>query len=310
MQEDEKDYAPFENAIKSLFNVCREVMKTYFQRNIMADKRDPIGNRLEKYAKTYFKTEPSEHAGYFNRIYQSNKRMILLGPQRDGWLQEGKISITYGEDCGVKTDIILHLSMIYINACRIRQDIQDEPNDLPLVENSSPGLKYPSRMMLYLYQMFHEITDSKAEKEKLMVHIGALSEEVGEGRRSGGNDPMAGIFDTVSGLAEQLTGQKIPKDKMPDSSQLSEMMNGLIKNPQTQNLLGGMMKDMKGANSLQDVLGNVLKNVGSLAGDKAAQSATQGVGSGTEGTVNANDSNRNALTESVGDVNDEFADFE
>lgn len=305
--EEEKDYGPFETAIHSLFNVSREIMKTYFQRNIMADKRDPISNRLEMYVKTYKKTDPSEHAVYFNRIYQSNKRMILLGPQRDTWLQEGKISITYGEDCGIKTDIILHLSMIYINACRLRQEIQDEPNDLPLTDNnSSPALKYPGRMLLYLYQIFHEITDSKVEKEKLMSHINNLSEEYGENRRNN-NDPLGGIFDSLAGIAEQATGQKLSRDKMPDTSQINNMMSSLIKDPKTQNLLGGMMKDMKGANSLQDILGGALKTLGSLAGEKAASTAS-------EGTSNsgASENGRNTLTssESVGDVNDEFADFE
>ena len=89
----------------SYFELAKDILKTNERKKDRIRSQESAFSRLEKYIKTYSKTEPSEHIHYFEKVYSDNKRFILLGPQRDAWLTDNGIVISFGEDCGLKTEM-------------------------------------------------------------------------------------------------------------------------------------------------------------------------------------------------------------
>lgn len=288
------DLSEFDKNVMDMFDLCKKILKTSDDRNVFK-KKNLILSRLESYIKTYNKTDPEDHVKYFDNMFRNNRRMIMLGPQRDGWLKDGDIIITYGEDVGLKTNIKFHVSGIYFTACKIQTEIEEETEGLPGV--SKPETIYPKEYLLQLYRIFHSLTESKTNKSKLTKHIETLESEIGIRKKSSttkGDDPLAGLFNMASGMAEQLTGQKIPKDKMPGKQDFSKMLGDVINNPQTKSMLGNMMQEMQNADNIGDIVGKLMGSLGGMGGNN---------------TENTN----NAITESENtdiDVNDEFDDYE
>ena len=273
---EERDLSGFDKNVMELFDVCKDILKTSEKRNLsLSNNRNPYLSRLEKYIKTYSKTDPEEHVVYFEKIYTNNKRFILLGPQRDSWLIDGNLIIAFGEDCGLKTDMKMHISGIYSTAVRTRDEIREEIEGLP---NSSDTREtgYPSAFILTLYRIFREIASSNVEKEKLTKHIEELEAESGiRKNKSGGNDPMAGLFDMAANMAEQVSGKKIPKDQMPGQQDFSQMISSVIDNPKTKSMLGNMMQEFQGTNNIGDMVGKLMGGLGAVAGEKAVSTNSE-----------------------------------
>ena len=173
----EPDLSEFDKNVMDLFDVCQNILTASDARSI-SSKKNPFRTRLEKYINTYKKSDPEEHVIYFERVYEGNQRFILLGPQRDVWLTDGDIVISYGEDCGLKTDFKMHLSVIYKKACELREEIEEEEKGLP---NSAPRKEvlYPDQFLRCLYRIFREINTSENDRKKLAVHIDTLNQKTG-----------------------------------------------------------------------------------------------------------------------------------
>lgn len=260
---DERDLTTFDKNVLELFTLCKEILKTDEKRNLGLNnnRKNPFLTRLERYAKTYSKTEPEEHTGYFEKIYTNNKRFILLGPQRDSWLTDSEIVITYGEDAGIKTEIKVHLSVLYNKACKIRDEIREELEGLP---NSSDTTEtgYPNKFLLYLYRVFRELCASENEKTKLNAHIETLEAEAGISH-SKGDDPLSGLFDMTSSMVEQFTGQKFSKDQMPNQNDIGKMFNNLVNDPKTKNMIGTVMSEMKNTKNINEMATKLVGALGS-----------------------------------------------
>ena len=297
----ENDLSGFDKHVMELFDLCKDILKLQEKRDLkVSNRKNPFLTRLEKYEKTYTKTEPAEHVGYFEKIYTDNKRFILLGPRRDSWLSDGQIVVSYGEDCGLKTDIKIHLSAIYTTACKMRDEITEESSGLPETENI--GTDYPSTFIFLLYRIFSEIVTSDIENTKLTGHIDSI--DVKDNKKDKGNDQLSGLFDMAANMAEQVSGTKIPRDKIPDQKDFGKMLGNMINDPKTKSMIGSVMQQFQGADGLGDI---VTKLVGGLG-------AANGNGSGTGGGGNPNNnSNSSSTTTSAnqieGNVNDEFDNF-
>jgi hypothetical protein len=319
--QEEKDLTGFDKNVMDLFDVCKSILKVSDKRNLsFSDRKNPYLNRLEKYMKIYSGSDPAEHVVYFSKIYSNNKRFILLGPQRDSWLSDGKLIISFGEDCGIKTEMKLHLSGIYLTAVKIRDELKEELTGLPMgstgnTESVESG--YPMAFMLILYRIFFEITNSDVEKTKLMSHIESMEGETGNRSTSGNSnaDPLAGLLDMASNMAEQVSGNKIPKDKLPGKNDFSKMISSVIDNPKTKSMLGNMMQEFQKTNNLGEM---VTKLVGSLSGGQPSDGTStplsgpsSGPSSGPQG-VEVNTSSASTASTTSGtqpSVNDEFDDY-
>ena len=305
--EEEKDLSVFDKNVIELFDHCKEIIRVHDKRKLFNNRKNPFSTRLERYVKTYNKTEPNEHIGYFEKIYKNNKRFILLGPQRDSWLTDNEIIITYGEEANIKTEIKVHLSAIYNTACKLREEIREELEGLP---NSSDTTEttFPSKVLLSLYRIFREISESEVEINKLTSHIEDMESEFGIKRKSGGDDTLSGLFDMTSNMMEQLTGNKIPKDKMPGKNDIGKMFNTMVNDPKTQSMIGNVMSQLKNTENIGEM---ATKLVGALGNGGGMEEVAKTLGGSGESNNSDNKQSSESAGESKdkGDVNDEFSDY-
>ena len=303
---EEKDLSNFDKNVIELFDLCEDILKLHDKRKLF-NKKNPFATRLERYVKIYKKTEPDEHVGYFEKIYKNNKRFILLGPQRDSWLSDNGIIITYGEEANIKTEIKVHLSAIYGTSCKMRDEIREELEGLP---NSSDTTEtsFPSKFLLIIYRIFKEITDSEVEINKLSTHISNMESEFGI-RSSKADDPLSGIFDMTSNMMEQLTGNKIPTDQMPGKNDIGKMFNSMVNDPKTKSMIGNVMNQLKNTENIGEM---ATKLVGALGSGEGVGDLVKNLGIGSNSGDNSNSTNEtpsNELALEDGGVNDEFADY-
>jgi hypothetical protein len=306
---EERDLTEFDKNVMELFDVCKEILKISEKRNLsLTDRKNPYLTRLEKYIKTYSKTDPVEHIVYFEKIYTGNKRFILLGPQRDSWLNDGNIIISFGEDCGLKTDMKLHLTGIYTTATKFRDEIREESEGLP----DSPDTfetSLPSKYMLNLYRIFHEIASSENEKAKLVTHISTLETQIGISK-SKEDDSLSGLFDMAANMAEQVSGSKMPRDKMPGKNDFSKMISSVIDNPKTKSMLGSMMQKFQNTNNIGEIVTELVGGLGANAGDLSGIFSGDASSTPTPSSATSSSTASTTIQAIEGDVNDEFKDFE
>jgi len=309
---EEKDLSVFDKNVIDLFDLCKEILKTKEKRKLF-DRKNPFVTRLERYIKIYNKTEPNEHIGYFEKIYKNNKRFILLGPQRDSWLSESEIIITYGEEANIKTEIKVHLSAIYGTALELRKEIREELEGLP-DSSDTTETTFPSKFSLFLYRIFREISESEVETKKLTTHIENLESEFGI-RNSNGNDPLSGLFDMTSNMMEQMTGNKISKDKMPGKNDIGQMFNTMLNDPKTKSMIGNVMQGLQNSENIGDMATKLVGALGSGEGMGDLAKSFGGMMNGNNGNSGNSGNNTTAPvqppTEALldGGINDEFADF-
>lgn len=299
-----RDLSNFDKHVMSLFDICKNILKAQDRRNISSNRKNPILVRLEKYEKTYSKTDPEEHVGYFEKIYTDNKRFILLGPQRNAWLLDGNIIISFGQECNLKTEIKLYLSAIYSAALKMQQEIADENKGLP---NISLGVEmdYPDDFMFIMYQIFRELATAESERNKLDAQI----EEMSGQTKNSSNDALASLFDMASGMAEQVSGKKIPKDKMPGKNDIGKMFSSVMDNPQTKSMLGNMMQEFQNSGNLGEMFTKMVGGLGAVAGEQAvANSQSNDEGSEPPALLGENVGVETSSNQEAGDVNDEFSE--
>jgi len=309
-----RDLSTFDKNVIELLDLCREIMKVSEKRKLsLSDRKNPFVTRLDRYIKTYNKTDPEEHVGYFEKIYTNNKRFILLGPQRDAWLSDNQIIITYGEDAGVKTEIKVHLSAIFNAACKTRDEIKEELEGLPDASDTTE-IEFPSKFMLLLYRIFREVSVSDNEKSKLTEHISNLESETGNrSSKTNGDDPLSGLFDMTSNMVEQFTGTKVPKDKMPGKNEIGKMFGNLVNDPKTKSMIGNVMQQLQGTNNLGEMATKLVgalgsqEGMGELMGNIGGNNSNNSNNSNNGNNSNTSSNTNNATTES--DVNDEFSDY-
>lgn len=282
---EERDLSLFDKHVMNLFDISKNILKAHVKRNLsLSNRKNPYLMRLEKYEKTYSKTDPKEHVVYFEKMYSNNKRFILLGPQRDNWLIDGNIIVSFGEECNLKTDINLHVSGIYSTAVKMRDEIQEEMEGLPGLKDSAE-IGYPMEFIVCLYKIFREVASSDTEKTKLSGHISERETEV---NNSSNNDPLASLFDMASNMAEQVSGNKIPKDKMPGKNDIGKMISSVMENPKTKSMLGNMMQEFQNTNNIGEI---VTKLVGGLSGANPTPTESSAIESAppSQSTDNVND---------------------
>ncbi len=259
-----RDLTKFEKNLGGFLTLSKTIIQSHERRNLkLSSKRNPILSRLEKYIKTYDRTEVEEHIWCFDKIYSSNRPAILRGPARDNWLKNGNLVIQYGEEVDRVTDIKIHVSSIYNTACKLRDDIEESLQGLPDVDESQE-LLYPSLYLLHLYKIFFE-TAGENDGEKLDEYISILEKEAGiksKGRSSSTADPMGSILGAATDFMGQL-GIKLPEgQKMPSQEELGKALGTMMNNPQTKSMMGNVMKEMQECNSLGDVVNKLMSGLG------------------------------------------------
>ena len=299
-----KDVTEFDRNLSDLFASCKKIVKTNEKHNLkLSSNRNPILSGLERYVKVYDRTDPEEHVFPFNQIYENNTRSILRGPHRDGWISTGSIIIKFSE----KTKI--HLSVIYNISCKLRDDIRENSRGLPN-SNQAKELIYPDEILLNLYRIFYELTESEEDQTKLSEHIKELEDITGSKKsksKSSDDDGFGGLIETATGMMEQF-GIKLPDgQKLPSSQEVSEQLKGAMSNPQISSMFGNMMKEMQGCNNIGDVVGKALGQLNGSGIDTSALGNMLGGSQGPTQSVQSSPNNENVEVDH-GD-NEDFDDF-
>lgn len=280
MSNEIRDLTDFDKSIVGMFNLLKNVIKSHERNNLnLSSTRNPIMTRLERYIKAYDATEPEDHVWYFGNLYKNHRGAILRGPARDGWLRSNNITIHFGEEVGRPIrNTQIHLSAIYNTACKLREDTEQNMVGLPSV-GQSQELVYPPLIQLFLYKIFHEVINDESEKDKLSEHIIELEQEVGINKKNkksakkgdNSDDPLGGILNAATGMMEQM-GIKLPEgQKLPSGNDLTGALNGVLQNPQTKSMLGNVLKEVQGCNSIGEVASKLMGQMGSLGMDPATQ---------------------------------------
>lgn len=294
----------FEKSLGELLKVSKDVMVAHEKLNLkFSSKKNPILARLENYMKTFDQTDDyGDHTWPFQKIYRENKTAILRGPARDSWLvsaNKAGIIVNFGEQFGLKNDIKIHLSAIYANACKNRDQIEESLQGLPDIEQAEE-LLYVPKFMLRLYEIFSEVCENKEEKEKLSEYVDTLAREAKVKRNTKkantSDDPISGIMDVASGFMKQMGLQMPEGQKMPSAQELSSKLQSMMARPEVSSKIGNVMKDLQGCNNIGEMIGKVMGNLGNLqesaegesilstaeSAERTAQADDQGDGSGDE----------------------------
>lgn len=259
-----KDWTLLDEHIGNLFTTLQDILNTHAKHEIsLTSRKNPILTRLDQYVKLYNKTETQDHVWHFKKILMKNKSQIARGPNRDGWLMDGNIIISYGEDVNIITNTKIHLSAIYNTACKMMEEVESDLDGLPDADNAVE-LKYPLSLLLHLYQIFYEISDSDTDRRKFKTHISSLQRDLGvESTVTPGNsnDPLSGIFGMATGLMKQM-GIDVPESSMPTQKDFGDIIGQVMNNPQTKSMVGNMMKEMQNTENIGEM---VNKLVGGLS---------------------------------------------
>lgn len=304
MELEDRDLTDFDKNVMDFLDLCKTIMKVYQERSVIK-KENPIVKRLDSYIRVYNKSDPVDHLVYFEKLLNGNKRMIMLGPQRDAWIKDGNIVITFGDEIGLK-NIKIHMSTIYQKACEIRDEVEEELEGLKgLSIADKKETLYPKKFLISLYKIFESIVISENEKKKLATHISDLEKEIGIKTKAAesSNDAISGLFDMASNMAEQMTGKKLDTKSLAGKGDLNKMLGDVLNNPQTKNMIGSMMQNFQNTEGLSDMVSNLVGNLGNVNGGQNGES------SNNDNNVESNVQEIESTDQNV-DVNDEFADFE
>lgn len=269
MESFEVDNEKFGENLGNFLNTCKDIILSSEKRKLkLTSRKNPILSRLEKYIKVFDRTQPEEHIYYFKQILSRKKTFILKGCERDNWLRSDNIVVHFGEETGrpVK-DAKIHMSIIYNTALKLRDDIEEQLDGLPNVTESEE-IYYPDYFALYLFKIFCELASGK-DKDKISKHVEKLESEIGSGENvsqsnsnnGGSGDGINGIMDMATGLMKQM-GVNLPNGQsMPSGKELTNAINGVMKNPEAKSLIGNVMKDFQECDNFGDVVGKLINNL-------------------------------------------------
>jgi len=254
-----EDSGKLNKEIKALFAIMRKIMETNEEYELgLNDKSNVIHTCLNKYMKAYDLTEPMDHLPYFMRVYQKNKIAILRGYEDDNWLRDGNIIIRYGELEGVRAELKLMLSAIYNIGLEIKKRVESNRKGL---YKERPGeceeLTYTQIFMLHLYRIFKEGLDNNKEKETLTKCINEiemiLNLNDGENNKANENG-FGGLINMATNLMSTLNIKPPEGVSMPKEEEVGAAIGSIFNNPQTQNTIGTIFKDISECKDINQIL--------------------------------------------------------
>lgn len=245
----------------------------------LTNSPNPIVADLHRYQRIYKITEPSDHTDYFHNVYDQHRSDIIRGHVMDDWLKNGKIKIQFGEGIQqVRKDRVIRLSAIYINACQLRDETDEQLKGLPNEDQERERrkeLNYPDIFMLHLYRIFRAVVPE--DQEVLTQRITAIEQDLGlqaETPSVEGNG-LNGIMSTMTQFISNL-GLKPPQGtQLPTENDFGKIFNSMFNNPNTQNAIGNVFKDLQNCKNVNEVF---QKLISGFTDPTLAQTLTETIG--------------------------------
>jgi hypothetical protein len=275
----------FDEEFKELTECAKNIIMKSESKKVMKSGINPVLKKLNNYKKAYAETDPIDHRDYFNTIYTKNRSRILKGPQNDMWLRGsgGGVFIQFGEgvldSADIDPEIRLMLTLIYRNACTLRDELLDKVIDFDGA--SYPEYKYPDFFMLHLYRIFNQCLDKPEDRIKLISHINTLETNLDLELTSCKNgDQLASNespTDSIMGMVNGILSGNENMPGMPSGMNLSKIISSVLGNPQTKNFINTTFNNLKDEKDLS----GVFSKLGACLSDPSITEAFAGTLQGT-----------------------------
>jgi len=268
--ETKTDNAIFDKEINALFTNSKTIIKAKdaTKLKINGPQVNPVMKCLNKYIKAYELSEPDDHKEYFLNIYKKYRVPILKGYKNDSWLRKNSIIIQFGEGLeNVNKEIRIMLSSIYNTACQLRKDAETNLEGLPdeAYENCQE-LIYPDIFMLHLYRLFRESlppdNEDRSKLNNLVTEIeGELGIESESQVQTNAPSGFSGMMNLISGLLPKLGIPAPDVSKMPSEQEMSNILNNLLNNPQTQSTISNVFTSLSDCQDLGQLATKLLSGL-------------------------------------------------
>lgn len=241
----------FDQEIKSLFTQSLEILNQRYGVSTQLGVTKKEITCLNRYKAIYDETSPEDHTGYFLKLFNTKKFLILKTLDNDTWLKHGNIVIQLGEDIDEYQDkfknIKIMLSKIYNCAIELQESALKTSSGLSqLATAQNKDLIRPSIILLHLMRLFYAVA-ADDDKKKLSSIIDTLENDlqvknktikpVGpQGLLPGvSGATLAPIFDMAKTLMKNFNIPGSDDLECPDDKQLIEGLNMLMENDVAKN---------------------------------------------------------------------------
>jgi hypothetical protein len=286
--------------ISALIDLCIKINEIKQARNIgLSKKVNPAIVSLNKYSKVFQRTEADEHKPFIHTVYNKFKKEILKN-ETDKWLRTNQVYIQYGDNITNAGDfekvksIRIYLSIFYLDAIKIKDEVEDELQGLPPnARNSRNELLYPDYFMLRVYRIFRESIDIKKDRDTLARHVKSIESDLGIEHDEQPDQTASGTFGNGDGLSNILNvltksmgNIKLPEtsksEKVEDikSEDIGKMVNQVLSNPKIGNTINNIVSDFQNCSSMDQMLGKLMSKLNDPSLTEAITSTFTGTAEG------------------------------
>lgn len=275
----------FDKELRALIAQAEETIITRYGAMEVGDVRDEL-LCLRRYMGIYEKTDPQNHYGYFETLFNRKRSDILNCLKDDRWIRTGNLTIQFGAGVKVSKEmeerrqfIKIMLSDIYLIAC----DVQERTNqsfagvdEKFLQEAGGKDLIRPSIILLHLMRIFYHLNDGN-DKLQLGVIVTQLENDLSVKNKTVPNDSfkvatqaasspaaaggLSGLFTMATNMMKQMGYEPPPGMQPPSENEISNVISTVFNNETTQNAIQGMFSSLQGCQDFGSAVQTVVKNV-------------------------------------------------
>lgn len=272
----------FDQSISDLVALCKEILNyNSVAENPFATQKEkskkkiknPILKCLERYKDDYDLSDEEGNKEDVVATYKKIKVALLKGHKFDEWLKNGEVNIFSGSIEPDK-DRRMMLSAIYLNSCRIRDQVKSSLTGLPVeAYELKKEILHPAKFQLYMYRVFlfslsgqeagEDITKiaafvSELEKELKISPVGKEGTVAAQGivPQFPGMDGMLGFVKDMMAKS----GIQMPEGaqgSFDPSSMVQEVMKS-FNSPEVSKVFGEVTESLKGSRDIGDVFSKVM----------------------------------------------------
>lgn len=277
----------FDKELRALIAQSEETIIARYGEMKTGDIRDEL-LCLRRYLEIYEKTDPQNHYGYFETLYNRKRQNILNCLRDDRWIRTGNITIQFGAGIKVSKEmeerrqlIKIMLSDIFLIACDVQERTQrsfDGVDEKFIQEAGGKDLIRPNILLLHLIRIFYHLNDGD-DKIQLGVILTQLETDLGVKNKTVrdqapsadiasqfGASPAAagglsGLFTMATSMMRKMGYEPPPGMQPPSENEISNVISTVFNNETTQNAIQGMFSSLQGCQDFGSAVQTVVKNV-------------------------------------------------
>lgn len=265
----------FDREFRLFVKQSQETIQARYGMSIELGETRPELVCLNRYLSIYNGMAPHEHYGYFETLFNRNRKEILNCLKDDRWIRTGRLVIQFGD--GVKgmadkcKQIRIMLSDIFLIACDLQALAEKALDGIDEQFAHAAGGKdliRPNILLLHLMRIFYHLNDGP-DKEALGAIVTQLESDLGVTKKTVDETPvnpgvgggLSSLFTMATSMMERM-GIKPPANmKPPTEAEINNVINSVFNNDNTQNAIQSMFSSLQGCADFPSAVQNVVKNV-------------------------------------------------